>query len=237
MGLSDMFKPASNDAGGRRALDAAADAQPDFLTGIIENILSLGIFGKGPFDSASEVAQKALADANGDVDEAITKVITTHTGFGAVGGFATGVGGFVTMPVALPVNVFTFFSLAARMTAAIAQLRGYDPTRPEIRSAILLTMVGSNADEILTRAGVTTVGGRATMMALKRLPKAALMVVNKAIGFRLLRTVGGMTLSRLGRVVPFIGGGVGAGFDAWMMKRIGEQAALEFPLRSANDGL
>ena len=37
-----------------------------------------------------------------------------------------------------------------------------------------------------------------------------------------------MTVSRLGRAVPFVGGGVGAGFDGWMMNRIAEQAVAEF---------
>jgi len=239
MGLFDIFKPTSDDAAARSALDQAADpgAAQDVITRLIEKILSVGIDGIGPFDPASDVAAEALADAGGNVDKAIAKVVSGHVTMGAVGGFVTGVGGFVTLPIALPVNVFEFYAVATRMTAAIATLRGYDPSHPEIRSAVLLTLVGSNADGVLTRSGITTVGGRTTMLALKRLPRAALMVVNKAIGFRLLRTVGGMTVSRLGRAVPFVGGGVGAGFDGWMMNRIAEQAVAEFPVRSANDGL
>lgn len=235
MGTSDTFTSTPNDAPARGALDEAADLQPDFLTRLIEDVLSLGIKGMGPFESASEVAGKALEDANGNVDQAISKVITSHTAIGAAGGFVTGVGGFVTMPIALPLNVFEFFTLATRMTAAVAHLRGYDPGLPEMRSAILLTLVGSEVDEVLARTGVSSPGGRATMVAMRRLPKSAVMVVNKAIGFRLLRTISGMALGRLGRALPFIGGGIGAAFDAVMMKRIADQAMFEFPPLVAGD--
>ncbi len=52
-----------------------------------------------------------------------------HVVGGVVGGFVTGLGGFVTMPVALPVNIAEFYVQATRMVGAIATLRGYDVQR------------------------------------------------------------------------------------------------------------
>jgi hypothetical protein len=37
------------------------------------------------------------------------------------------------------------------MVGAIATLRGYDVDNPMVRSAILLTLVGSDADDVLAR--------------------------------------------------------------------------------------
>ncbi len=55
------------------------------------------------------------------------------------------------------------------------------------------------------------------------------MVVNKAVGFRLMRGVSEKLLSRFGRGIPVAGGLVGGGIDAFMMKKIADQAMKEFP--------
>jgi hypothetical protein len=98
-----------------------------------------------------------------------------------------------------------------------------------VRTAVLLTLVGSDAEEVLQKAGMTSVSGRATSYALKGLPPAALMVVTKAVGFRLMRGVSEKLLARLGRGVPVAGGLVGGGIDGFMMKKIADQAMKEFP--------
>src|SRR5690606_37311924 len=86
---------------------------------------------------------------------------------GGIGGFLTGLGGFVTMPVSLPVNLAEFYIQAVRMVAAIAHLRGYDLDDERIRTAVLLTMVGSDSDEVLRKAGMTSASGGLARMALK----------------------------------------------------------------------
>jgi hypothetical protein len=152
-----------------------------------------------------------------------------------VGGFLTGVGGFVTLLVAVPLNVIEFYVLATRMVAAIARVRGYDIDRPQIRTAVLLTLVGADADDLLRRAGVLTtagVGERLTSLAAQRLPAPALMVLNKGVGFRLLTRAGRSVFSRLGRGVPIAGGAVGAGLDVYLLAKIAEGARREFRRQS-----
>lgn len=191
-------------------------------------LLDVGIDGLGPLDSAVEVAEKARVEARND-RAAIRKVARSHLVGGAIGGFATGLGGFVTLPVALPANVFEFYVQAIRMVGAIAHLRGYDVKDPHVRTAILLTLVGAQADEVLKRAGIKTPGGKVADVALDQLPPPALLLVNKAIGFRLLRDLGEKAFVRLGRGVPIAGGVLGGSLDGWMMKKIAENAMKEFP--------
>lgn len=153
---------------------------------------------------------------------------------GAAGGFITSLGGFVTMPVAIPANVFEFYVQATRMVGSIAHLRGYDVSRDEIRTAVLLTLVGNDATEALRESGVPVGalgGGAVTSLLVGRLPKSALMVVNKAVGFRVLRSVGQKTLARFGRLVPVAGGVLGGALDGWLMRRIAKSARKEFPQR------
>lgn len=200
------------------------------VTGLVENLLDSGIDGRGPFDSAQRVADVKRAEKP-DAEEAIDAVVRGHLKLAAAGGFVTGLGGFVTMPVALPANVLEFYLVATRMVAAVASLRGYDIKQPEIRSAVLLTLVGADADDLLKKAGVMSTG-RLANLAAQRLPGPALMVVNKAVGFRLLSTMGRKTLTRFGKGVPFIGGVIGAGLDGYLLKRIADQARHEFPPRN-----
>ena len=230
---SDATATRVRDAKSAGALERAAQPPQGGLSGaatrLVERLLDIGIDGKGPLDSAHAVAAKALQQAGGDRDQALRILLRDHRQLGAVGGFATGLGGFFTMPVSLPANVLEFYLLATRMTAATAKVRGYDIDQPEIRSAILLTLTGADSDDLLKKAGLQVAGGKLSSLAFERLPAPALMVLNKAVGFRLLGRIGQGTFARLGRGVPLVGGLVGAGVDVYMLGRIGKQAAKEFP--------
>jgi len=220
----------ATDAG---ALERAALPAEGGLSGaatrLVERLLDVGIDGKGPFDPAHEIAATALKHARGDRDQALRIIVRDHRQLGAVGGFVTGLGGFFTMPISLPANVLEFYLLATRMTAATAKVRGYDIDQPEIRSAILLTLAGADSEDILKKAGLHAAGGKLSAVAFDRLPAPALMVLNKAVGFRLLGRIGQGTFARLGRLVPVVGGLLGAAIDVYMLGRIGKQAAKEFP--------
>jgi len=199
-------------------------------TGLVSRLIDAGIDGIGPLAPAAAVADKAKAGRDGDVEAAIDDVVALHTKLAAAGGFVTGLGGFITLPIALPANVAGFYGIATRMVAATAHLRGYDLSREEVRTAVLLVLVGADADTILTKAGMSPMG-RVAGLAVKRLPAPALMVLNKGIGFRLLSQLGKKGLGRLGRGVPLAGGLIGAALDWWLVRRIARAAREEFVLR------
>ena len=210
--------------GGR--LDALANA-------FIGKLLDFGVDGIGPLQSSSEVLARVRSKHGEDRDRVVDAIVSEHIRKGAVGGFVTGVGGIFTMPVAIPVNVLEFYTFATRMVAAIAEERGYDVSSRSTRAAVLLSLVGADADELMRKAGVTTAmgmtgSGRLANLATSRLPKAAAMMVNKAVGFRLLTAVGGRALGRFVRFVPVAGGVIGAGLDGYLMKRIADHARREF---------
>ena len=209
MGLLDLLTPGRSETKKTRAaLDAATDEQPDpgAIDRLVTMLVDTGLDGRGPLSSARELADEALAKEGGDREQAVNRLARSTMLTGSIGGFITGLGGFVTMPVSLPVNVAEFYL-----------------------QAVLLTLVGSDSDEVLRKAGMATAGSRVTSYALKGLPPAALMVVNKAVGFRLMRGVSEKVLSRFGRGIPVAGGLVGGGIDGYMMKKIADHAMKEFP--------
>lgn len=200
-------------------------------TALVERIVDAGIDGVGPMEPAAVVADQARG-RHARLEDAIDDLVGGHAKLAAAGGFVTGLGGFVTLPVALPANVAGFYGIATRMVAGIAHLRGYDVSRPEVRTAVLLSLVGADSKNLLQRTGFSPMG-KITDLALGRLPAPALMVLNKAIGFRLMSQVGRKSLSRLGRGLPLAGGVIGGGADWWLLRRIADSARREFTQRSA----
>lgn len=233
MGLFDMFRRPEDITITRSALDEAnnPDGTDDAVTRLIQRVTAVGIDGVGPFTGARSVAEKALGKASGAVEEAVDTVIGQHLVGGAAGGFVTSLGGFFTMVAAIPANVFGFYVQATRMTAAIAHLRGYDVSDERIRTAVLLTLVGSNSADLVAKAGVGVGTNAAVDLASRNLPRSALMLIQKGVSFHILRRVGERVFARVGRMVPVLGGVVGAGVDLAMMRRIADQAKSEFPAR------
>jgi len=211
-------------------VDGIDDATAGAATKMIERLMDVGIDGRGRFASAQKVADVAIAE-HPDVEGAIGATVRAHLLLGAVGGFVTGLGGFITMSVALPANVLEFYLVATRMVATIASIRGYDIRRPEVRSAILLALVGADSDDLLGKAGYAGTG-RLANLAAQRLPGPALMALNKGVAFRLLTRVGRKSVTRFGRAVPLVGGVVGAGVDTFLLTRIADHARREFPPRA-----
>lgn len=189
-------------------------------------LLRAGIDGGGNLASARRSAERALA-ATEDPEAAIDRIITTHTSIAAAGGLVTGLGGFLTMPVALSANVLGFHVLATRMVAAIAAARGHDITHEGVRTAVLLTLTGNDSTKVLSKVGIGVDGVAA--FALQSVSPAALMLVNKAVAFRLFAQLGQKGLARFGRVVPVVGGLLGGALDGYLMHRIAEHARAQFP--------
>ena len=230
MGIFDRFG-GKDQAPAKPAPTMPTEGLAGSATRLVERLLDVGIDGKAQFDSAATVAEHARAKAGSD-EKAIDAIVGDHLKLAAAGGFVTGLGGFVTLPVALPANVAGFYIIATRMAAAIAHLRGYDLHQKEVRSAVLLSLVGADSDDLLKKAGYASTG-RLSSLAAERLPGPVLMAVNKGVGFRLLTQVGKKTLGRFGRGVPLVGGVIGAGLDGYMIKQIADHVRSEFPRRDA----
>lgn len=232
MGIFDRFgnrDEADPSAGAGAGAGLPTDGLAGSATRLVERLMDVGIDGRGQFDSARQVAENARRHSANE-EAAVDRIIADHLKLAAAGGFVTGLGGFITLPLALPANVGSFYVLATRMAAGIAVIRGYDIEKEEVRSAVLLSLVGADSDDLLKKAGYAG-SGRMVNFAAERLPGPLLMAVNKAVGFRLLTQVGKKTFGRLGRGVPVVGGLVGAGLDTFMLKQIGEHVRLEFPRR------
>lgn len=208
-----------------------ADAEPSALAALgqrlIDRVIEFGINGGGPLSGAVRVAEEHLLAAAGDREEAVRRLVATHVRLAAVSGFVTGVGGIATLPVAVPAATAGLYIVATRMCAGIAHLRGYDIGTEEVRSAILVSLLGSAGASTLKRAGVE-IGRRSTAVALERLPARILIEINKRVGFQLVVKAGEKGVLNLAKWVPLVGGPIGAAVDGVSCRTIATYALRTF---------
>ena len=65
-----------------------------------------------------------------------------------------------------------------RTGAAIAEIYGHDSKNDQVRTAILLCMVGTAMEDVVKQAGVT-LGGKVAIEGLKKIPGTLLSEINK----------------------------------------------------------
>ncbi|MEO0769124.1 MAG: EcsC family protein [Cyanobacteria bacterium J06649_4] len=193
-------------------------------------IMDVGISGIGDtLPSAQEVAEEHLKRCNGDVEKAVDSVIRWKTAYAGGSGFVTGFGGIVTLPVTLTVGLAASYAIAANQAAAIAYLRGYDVYSDQVRTAILMCLVGDLGEEILKTAGIAVGRKAAHHVVMHKIPKSLLGRINKLVGFKLIAKVNEKAAIRLIRVVPFVGGAVGGAVDGAFVNICGRSAKQAFP--------
>ncbi|MGX1162032.1 EcsC family protein [Arthrobacter sp. SLBN-100] len=180
------------------------------------------------YEPNGDQTRKARPDEGDDIEKAISRLILESVEAASVNGFVTGLGGFIAMPLTVPANMAGALVINARLAAAIAYLRGYDPKDPHVRTVVTLIAVGSNAQQIAKTIGIK-VGQKVAMEAIKKVPIALIREINKKVGFMLLAKYGTKRgLVVLAKGIPLVGGVVGGAVDATMTSVIGRTARAMF---------
>jgi EcsC protein family len=194
----------------------------------VTQILNVGIDGAGPFKGAIEVAEEVYKSTGGDVEVAIRRLVRVHVRLAATNGAVTGLGGLLTLPVTVPVGLGGYYLLGARLVAGIAHLRGHDIHSEDVRTAVLLVMLGSAGTEILKDVGVE-IGTKGLAAALKKVPGALFIQINKKVGFRMVTKGGTNGVINAGKLVPLIGAPIGGTVDGLSMRGVARYARSAFP--------
>ena len=198
---------------------------------LVSKLTDFGIDGKAPrLKPSIDVAGNYLADARfPHDDDRIRSLIRWHVAAATTTGFTTGLGGLVTLPIALPAGLGAAWLLQARMIGSIAHIRGYDLADERVRTLVVAAIAGdATVSEVTKRIG-SDFAKRAGKAAVQRVPGKVLIEVNKKIGFRLLTKGGTKGVVNLGKVVPVLGGVVGGAVDGTSTRAVGAVAARAFP--------
>jgi len=163
----------------------------------------------------------------GTLEEKIKSLIRWQNTKCAVSGFLSGLGGIITLPVAVPANVASVLYVQIRMIAAIAHMCGYDVHDDRVKTLVFVCLCGNGVKDILKNTGII-IGTKLSKEAIKKLSFEVIKNINKAVGFRLLTKFGQKGAINLGKTIPFVGGCIGATVDAVATNTIGKVAKKTF---------
>jgi hypothetical protein len=222
--VEDLAEPVTTDPTRLERLSAKAKD-------LVEKLSTVGVDGRGPWKGSIQIAQEHLT-THRDVEKAIQRLIATHVRLASSTGFLTGVGGLLTLPVTLPADLTALWLTQARLAGAIAHLRGYDVGSDEVRSVVLISLIGSSATEALSQAGVQ-IGTKSAISAIKQVPGRVLIQINKTVGFRLITKAGAKGVVNLTKLAPVMGGVIGGGVNFTSTRAVGAWAKRNFPAPDA----
>ena len=154
----------------------------------------------------------------------------------SVSGFVTGLGGLITLPIAVPANITSVLFVQIRMIQGIAFIGGYNLQDDRIQTFIYACLAGISVNQVFKKFGITF-GQKVTANAISKIPGKVLTQINKAIGFRFITKAGEKGLVNLGKLTPVIGGPIHAGFDYFETKAIANRAIKMFIKGDLSDNI
>jgi len=184
------------------------------------------ISGMPGLDSASQLAS-GFMEKEGSLREKANSLIRWQNAKAGTSGFVTGIGGLMTLPVAIPANLASVLYIQIRMIAAIAHMGGYDLRDEKVKTLVYMCLVGNFAKDILQETGIR-LGTKFTALAIERISEKSLLLINQRVGFRLLATSGTKGMINLGKAVPLVGGIIGGSIDMAATNTIGNMARNTF---------
>lgn len=177
-------------------------------------------------DSVYELADSYLSK-HPTKDKAIDSLIRYQQSKAGANGFAAGLGGIVILPITLPVNLASVMYMQMRMIAAIAHIRGYDLKDDQVQTFVYACLTGKSASDVVKQTGML-MAAKMGEAQIKRIPGEVIKQINQKVGFRLVTKFGEKGVVNLGKMVPLIGGVVGATFDSSATYIIGKAAKKSF---------
>lgn len=173
-----------------------------------------------------ELANNYLEKSN-DAITAAKKFINYQIAKCTTSGFVTGLGGLITLPVAIPANVGSVMYVQMRMIACLAYMGGYDTDSDQVQTLVYACLAGISIDQILKQAGIQF-GNKFVMAMVKKIPGEVLTKINQKVGFRFVTKFGTKGIVNIGKVVPVVGGMISGGFDFVETKVIANRAYKMF---------
>ena len=184
------------------------------------------INGVSGVDSAEEMASDYL-QGEGTLRDKANSLIRWQNAKAGATGFITGLGGLLTLPVALPANITTVLFVQIRMIAAIAKMGGYDLKNDRVKSLVYSCLVASSALDVAKQTGIA-IGERVAMNAIKNMSGEIVKQINQKVGFRLFTKFGEKGIVNFGKAIPVVGGIIGGLFDTVSTNTIGNVARDTF---------
>jgi len=144
-------------------------------------------------------------------------------GLGAV----CGLGGFLTVPVTMPTNLYYGFRIQARLGLAVAHIYGWNIHEDDTITDMLLVMGGSSSIEAAKNLGIPIGQEFAKKAIQKYITRDVMKRINKVISRKIITKAGEKSLLSFAKLTPLAGAPIGAMFDLLGTFAVG-RAAIKF---------
>jgi EcsC protein family len=177
-------------------------------------------------ETAEEMAHSYMK-GEGTLESQAKDLVMWQIAKASTSGFITGLGGLITLPIAVPANITTVLYVQIRMIAAIAIMGGHDIRSDQVKTLVYMCLCGSALTDLLKDVGIQ-IGSKLTVTTINKISSVTITKLNQAVGFRLLTKFGQTGAINLGKAVPFVGGIIGGTVDAVATNTIGKVAISTF---------
>ena len=168
-----------------------------------------------------------------DKESAIRSLVNVQSLKTSLAGFVTGLGGMITLPVAVPADIASSMYVNMRMVGAIALLRGYDLKTDQVRTMIFATITGETLKDAIKSIGIKTGEKMAKEAIEKHLTRDVINKINEAICKRFITRSGEKGIINATKAVPIVGGFISGAFDFAGTRAIAKLAKAQFTDKSA----
>lgn len=178
--------------------------------------------------SAEDLAEE-YRRSPGSLSSQVDSLINWQCAKTGASGFLTGLGGVMTLPVAIPADLSAAMFVHLRMVASIAHMGGHNIYDDKVKTMAFLCLCGDSAREILRKAGEQAALGIGKKI-IAQIPGKVIKEINKLVGFRLLTKAGEKGVVNLMKLVPVFGGMASGAINVASTKTIGRTAKKMFIL-------
>ncbi|UNU72867.1 EcsC family protein [Moraxella nasovis] len=199
----------------------------ELMQEVLEWSYDKAVNGVASMGSAKELGDDYLKQS-GSLEDRINALIRWQNTKAGGAGFLSGMGGMITLPVALPMNIVSTLYVQIRMVAAIAHMAGFDIHHDKVKTLVFICLLGQGVTEFIKDTSVTLATKTAQNYIAKNITTESLKQINKAVGFRLVTKAGEKGVINLTKMVPIIGGVVSGGLDVFTTNLVGNTARDTF---------
>lgn len=139
-------------------------------------------------------------------------------------GAVTGLGGLITLPVAVPADLVCSWRIQASMAFSIAYVYGHTADTTDLKTDLYLIMAGDSAKEALKRLGIEVSKSVTKKAVEKYISKDVMLKIWKVIGRKIITKAGEKSMTSFMKMVPIVGAPVGFVFDWAATQGVGRLA-------------
>lgn len=196
------------------------------LEELLHNLYEKSIKGISNFKTTEELAEKYLKD-EGKLEDKINKLIKNHEYKSGLDGFINGVGGAITLPLTIPLELGSLLYYQIRMVSTIALMCGHDIHDSNTKTLTFIFLTGDNHTKFMKE--IDEEHNKSLLNSqLISYSQELITQINKRVTFQLLKKLELQGFLDFSKGIPIISGLLGGALDVISTMKIGEIAKDHF---------